>query len=730
MKSVTQLLLYLGIIHTLIVCTCSLPSDSETAQWQMHVEVPVIDKHFAAKDLLPKELGEGLQIVYGDSTGGSDTVSLVKEDTLTYFMKRELVSTDTSFLEEKMGAVTLTNTPPVNLKFNLTNKDIRNEIDVITLPSTQTIDQSQNKTLTGISSVTIDETSPPLQITLKNDAAQADLHNVGVTLSSGGIMIGTIAIPLLSATTAQTENVPMAGKIFFNAITVSIEATLNEGTIIHADDGLAVSFSLDNQVASDAELIDSMIIYSDTLTGTIGLADGIMLDAIDLEEARLHCEIKNPVLIRVFLDACIDDAWERDYVKSLNIDEKKQLTAITDSSHYVGKIIADTLFRSATRTNTSFPIILNRMRLFPGWNPDSSKSFLSYKYGITSIPDGRNIHYNKDFVFSFKLTPDKFPLIRIKGSLIDPIEESFSSEQNVGFGWQSSIIDSLKKHFRFNAAEIAFDFKPNLPPQSTIDTLKMHIALSTNTSPDSTVIDKQIIKISADSLYKEGLSITNLLNSWPDSIHFSSQLIVPEMTPLILHNFKNSNNNYNNTLDVGVNVHWKLSIPLSWAILDTLVTELEMSTIEPDLEDIEFINKLQNKRIVLNLEANNNTVFNFVLYAVCGSKKFAKELNAFPAEMVYKKQALRYLGDHLFTLFGQNGLELSPRGQSGTATIQLDEKGLNAILSGEKCLVRWFLVMPASAPDAFTVNDYLDLKASASVEGVGRADSLLHWEEK
>ncbi len=98
MQPATRFLLYLGVAGSFLVFSCSLPSDSETAQWEMFVEVPVVEKKFMAKDLLPEELSEGLRLNYGDSTGMIDTITIVKEDTLTYTMQRELISTDTSIL--------------------------------------------------------------------------------------------------------------------------------------------------------------------------------------------------------------------------------------------------------------------------------------------------------------------------------------------------------------------------------------------------------------------------------------------------------------------------------------------------------------------------------------------------------------------------------------------------------------------------------------------------------
>jgi hypothetical protein len=728
MQPATRFLLYLGVAGSFLVFSCSLPSDSETAQWEMFVEVPVVEKKFMAKDLLPEELSEGLRLNYGDSTGMIDTITIVKEDTLTYTMQRELISTDTSILEEKMGAVTLKNTPPVDLKFNLVTAD-HSDPSVI-LPSLLSIDQSQDKVLDGIISVSIDETSPLLQITLTNTAAQADIHNVKVTLSSGGTAIGAVTTPLVSANSSQVAEVGIAGKTVFTTITVSIEATVPAGAAINTSDGLGVAFSLDNQVASDAVIVDSMITYSDLFTGDIALADGIMLDAIDLDEARLKCVVDNPASIRVFLNAVIDDAWERSYVQNLGIESNKQLVTAIDSTYFTGEVIADTLFRSATETKFSFPVSLNGMRVFPDWDADSSKSILKYQYRITSTPDGRSVHYNKDLVISFKLIPEQFPFIRLKGTLIDPIEESFSSQQDIGFDWQASILDSLKNHFRFNGAEMMFEFKPDLPPQSTIDTLKMHVALRSNSNfLDSTVLDKTIISISADSLYSQRQQITNLLNSWPDTISFKSEVAVPALTPLTLYNVKDSNNKYRNTLDIGVNVRWKLRIPLSWQIIGTMATELEMSSIDLGLEDLEWINKLKEKRVQLNLQAKNNTLINVVLHAVCASKRYSAELSAFPGHLIYTGNIEQYLGAHLFTLFGKNGLELASRGKESATTVLLDERGLEALLADEKVQIRWFLVMPESPPDAFTTNDYLNLKASASVEGIGRADSLMNWED-
>lgn len=713
----------------LLLFSCSLPSDTEPAKWQVYMEIPVTEERFNARDLLPDDMVPGFELSFGNSDS-SDTITLIKTDSLFYMIEQEMVTADSSILEEKLGAITLENTPVINVMFALMEGNDNGTLSGVPLPFEVPIDQSTNEPVDGVQSVLFDESSLPLEITVTNRSDDVDLHDIHISILDYENLLGQISIPLLESGLSEIKSFSVSDKTVRDSITISVQATIPEGSVVNLDDGIEVKFSLDGLAAAEAIISDTMINYSDIFTGSFGLADQIALDAIDLDDARLLCEIINPSSIQIELNGVIDNAWERDFAEEENLKSIDQLSAIKDSSSFAGNIIFDTLFQSQSSTVSSFIIPLNHMRLFPSWNADSGKSMLNYRFAIQSVSDKRHIHFNKNDTWVFKLKAQQFPFIQITGTFVDSIEESFSSGQEISFGWEADIIDSLKKNFRFQSVVMALELVPDMPPKSSLDSIRLHMDLSSNVnSNDPLIVNEKLENVIPDSMYFRNIEVTSLINEWPDKIEFDSRIVLPKQTGITLFNTKDEFGEYTNTLAIGVNINWKIRIPFAWQILDTIVTELESSSFTLDIEELDWINKIEKTRVKIDLNAFNNTNLNIIVHALGASERYKKELMSFPDSVIGSKDLENRLGDNIFCLFGQNGLEVAPRGKESNATAQLDYKGINALLSNDECIVRWFLVMPSSDPDQFMSTDYLDLKATAVVEGIGRTDSLLYWED-
>ena len=196
---------------------------------------------------------------------------------------------------------------------------------------------------------------------------------------------------------------------------------------MRADEGLRVYFNLDDMVVSDAVIKDSLIDYEETYNGTMGLSDSINLNFIDLDSAMISCEINNPCAFKLEFIGVVEDAWDCDFARANNIRSITQLSSIMDSSAS-GKVVNDTLFRYSGATHAVKMIPLKKLRLFPTWDTDSAKAFLS---SVTSTfsSDGRWVHFNKDDLISVKLIPTKFPFVQISGNFTSSTVETFSSEE-------------------------------------------------------------------------------------------------------------------------------------------------------------------------------------------------------------------------------------------------------------------------------------------------------------
>jgi hypothetical protein len=117
-------------------------------------------------------------------------------------------------------------------------------------------------------------------------------------------------------------------------------------------------------------------------------------------------------------------------------------------------------------------------------------------------------------------------------------------------------------------------FVPVLVKGSYLDSMKMHLKLAEKNNAGSTVVlDKKFIRIAPDSQHTAVMQISPLINTWPDTLAFSTQITLPEGTGVELYNSKDPSGQYSTNFSIGINVEWNIKIALAWKVLDTIRTE-------------------------------------------------------------------------------------------------------------------------------------------------------------
>jgi hypothetical protein len=728
MKVTAFLLAICVILFTLLLSRCSLPEDIEPVRWNMHLEVPIIDEHLTIDDVVPGGSLAGLTVDFGDTAVSRDTVSITRSDSLQYTIEKQLGSTDTSEILKTFGPLSLKNTPPVDVVLGLgTDLPLDAPLEVA-LPAAVTLSKSQEKILDGIQQIRVDESSPMLSVVVTNLSEGAALKDVYIFLSSGADTVGIVYVPLLHALASGIVPISIAGRYIYSQMTIAATVTVTAGSVVRSVDGLRVAFSLDNQAIAEAVISDSCIDYSDMLEGTLTIADSLRIDAIDIDSALLYCEMYNPACLKLEVVGTLHNAWALDYSESLDLQQAEQLTGDLDSSAFAGEIFRDTLFRSGDPVS-GLTVPIRSMRVFPLWKPDSLKSFVSYCFKVTALPDGRTISFNKDYQFLVRLIRDQFPFIRIGGEFVKGTERSFSINRRVGFEWKPSITDSLKKSLRFESGYIHLDFVPGLPPGSYIDSLLVRTTIShEDTLYEPVVFEENLTAIEPGSHYTATLDLTDLLNAWPDSIRFDTRLIIPPCSKVTLYNSKDEFGGLASALSIDLTLHWSVDMPFSWEIADTVRTELEPTTFSFQAAELDWVKDLRNPRVKVVINADNRTNLHFILFGIGASVMYRDKLDDLPEKMVGTDKLEEYIGDHLFSLFDNDGLCLKPRGETTDEILMIDRRGIDAMLSEEKCCIRWFLIIPAGETDALMATDYLDLRATGIIDGTGNSDSLLYTE--
>jgi len=375
------------LLLVLQIYFCSLPSDIEPVNWKMHFEIPVADKRYEMREIFIEKYIGDMDIRMGKADTVGDTIFLYEKGSVFYEINKELINTDTSVMEEMVGARTLKNTPMVDMFFEYPG--VNNLSGPVMVPEAYSFEKEDHEDLDGIWSVTIDESSPVLNANVKNTSLGADIENLTVTLLNRGVVIESSFLATLSAGASTVVPFMLQGKSIESPLTVKIEATIPPGAQLRANEGLKVYFNFDDMVVSEAVVTDSLIDYEESYNGNMSLADSINLNFIDLDSAIISCEVKNPCAFQLEFTGIVEDAWNCGFAKAKNLKSVAQLSSISDSSYFAGKVIDDTIFKIPGVTRYDKKINLANLRLFPAWDADSAKSVLKLRYILRSLSDGR-----------------------------------------------------------------------------------------------------------------------------------------------------------------------------------------------------------------------------------------------------------------------------------------------------------------------------------------------------
>ena len=167
-----------------------------------------------------KEYIGDMDVQMGKADTIGDTIYIYKKGTASYEISKELIATDTSSMEEVVGARTLKNTPMVDIFFDYPGVSDLSGSEIVPAPYTFT--RQEDEHLDGINSVTIDESSPALNVKVMNTSVGANLENLTVTLLNKGIVIDSSFLATLPATAEAVVPFEIQGKSIFSPLTVKI----------------------------------------------------------------------------------------------------------------------------------------------------------------------------------------------------------------------------------------------------------------------------------------------------------------------------------------------------------------------------------------------------------------------------------------------------------------------------------------------------------------------------
>lgn len=704
--------------------TCSLPETIEPAHWKMHLELPLISQTIPVGNLLQKGADYGLGFGPSDTAISGDTIAIIRTDSLSYAFEQKIETPASSTLEQRLGVAMLQRMPQISIAFGLEQALPKSCRQGTALPPGTTLSLSEKGyMIPGVQSVSIDESSPPLTLTVVNRSGSLYMENIVIALMDKSDAAGAVHISSLPPHAIKTAVVSIAGKNLITPIALAVCVTLTKGSQIHPDDTLDIRFSFNNQVISEAVLNDTLIDFAAQLSGTIPLADSVKFDRIELGATTIGCEIKCPAQLKLEVTAAFTGMEEPDTFNTALQHTKRTARLEEDLCSTSTNLIRDTLFKLPGTSNGTLRVPLRKQCLYPFWNMRTQQSAIHYHFSIHSIPDGRMIHYRKNDLLKLQIQPVHFPIKRIDGCVTKSFSQTGTFKVNAGLAPTTSTAYVLQQALQFHKARLDVNIAPGLSPGSTLDSLALSITMRDQHGSSTPAATKQMLcAMTSFSHHLACMDFTGVFNTWPDTIIFDTRLTLPAGTALSFFNADSENDHSVPLFKLNPALIWKAAVPLCWKVTDTVHIELEKSTLSPDTTQLQWLNALDEPRVRVLIDVQNETNLGIRLFALGASGKHEKDLLACSIENARRIITADTLHEQLFSLLGKNGIRLQPRNSHTLDTVQFNELLTDAFFGYGRFCIRWFLDIPTSSTDALLATDFIKLSASGSIDGIGHTN--------
>jgi hypothetical protein len=702
---------------------CSLPDVVEPVEWKMHIEFPVADQKIPISSILNQ--GPIRDIPY-DSSESGDTIVCIRSDTVEYSFEQQFGISDSTELRHTIGTCTIQNMEPVEILLQIGNDLPLRNMDEIKLEETAHVSMSKrNLTLGGLSYIVFDSSSLGIKINVTNQTTQCDMEDVVIALLDHEDVLAVIHLPHLTAKETAIITVPVAGKKIKSPAALALSASIPCGTVVHSSDKIAISFSFNGLIISEAEIEDRFIDYISSFSGVIPLADSLKIDHLETENVTVDLNIWSPAHIKVRLSGSFYNS-ENDNMFQYGQKDNRGDVGEKQKYRMSGIFAGDTITALLDSCSHSFSVPLGEMKLNPGWDCRHAYSTLGCTFSFQIVHEGRKIRFNKNDQLIMKIKPSNFPLKRIDGFLFKKLEQSGTTSVNSGLAAPTDEIKRLQKAFSFNSARIKFDLDPGLMDGCAIDSLQvLAVMRAGNFTNDSVILKQTISGITSGSHHTALMDFTGLFNRWPDILTFDVKLLLPPGTGFSVVKTNSDFEKLNTLFQLRPVLTWKATVPLCWKIKETVQIELEKTEISLTEEQIENAKKIKNSSIKIILDLLNQTNINCRIYALGAVKGKEELLMSYPDSLINYQGFENRLDDGLFAVTGNDGIMLAPRNGMSLNEIIFDTNTIGSLLDDGHFVIRWFMSFEPGVTDALMSEDFFQIKATGVIEGTGNSNSLL-----
>jgi hypothetical protein len=701
---------------------CSLPDVVEPVEWKMHVEFPLTDQKISISSMLGhKSIGD----LNYDTSGTGDTLLCVRSDSVEYLFEQQISLTDSAEFSRQFGAFTLDRLPPVSIQLKIAdNLEMRNTQSLLLYDGAPVSLSQKNISIDGVSYVMFDESSPDMEIALLNQTAHCNLDDLVLAILDNNDVLAVVHVPHITVNEKVIVKVPVAGKKIKSPFALALSAMVPGGTTVNVSDQLAISLSFNKMVVSEAELKDIFLDYNTSIAGVIPIADSLKIDLLETDSVAMELNVRSPARLKMKLSASFYNSEDREILQpeihDILMDTRNG--PIYPSSYM---FMGDTITALLDSSFQSLHVPFEAMNLFPGFDSRNSYSTLGCVFSFAILHEGNTVRINKNDHFFIKVRFKKLPLRRIQAAFTKKLECSGTTAMSSGLSTTDENMKRLQNNFTFKTARLELDLDPGMLEGCSLDSLQVQAVMKApEYTNDSVLLTQTLTGITCTSHHTAMMDFTNIFNRWPDTFTFDVKLLLPPKTKFTIERLDRNYEVSNTRLSMKPVLRWKAVVPLCWKINETTCFELEKTEITLTNEQISAAKKIKNPSLKFFIDIYNQTDLTSRIYALGAVKGNIASLSAFPDSL----KSIEYFSnesDHdFFCVTGKDGIVLAPRNSVSMNELIFDEGTIENILDDGYCVIRWFLFLNPASEDVLKATDYIMLKASGMIDGIGAAGML------
>jgi hypothetical protein len=711
----------MGLVILVVFCVnliCTLPDSVDPVEWKMHVEFPVIQQKIMIRDILDQDLMEGFPSATADA---GDTMTCMREQEIRYTFEQPLGFTDSIEFRQTLGASTIQGMPPVDislpvilgmpLKYKAGSK-LKEETHVSISRKACSVD--------GVAMICFDENSSGLKITLTNNAAQCDMDEIVMVLMDSTDAILVLHVAHLDAGASKTVTVPVAGKRLKSPIAFALSASLPEGAVVNLTDLLTVHFTFNGLAISEAYIEGKFIEQFSTITAELPLSDSLRIEHIETDATILEFLVESSAQLKLRVRGSLSSVVQPSGMESpyavFTEDDKGPACCSSNELYAVDTIVAQ-------RCRMNVP--LRALTFNPGWDSRGARSIIGCIFTIGILGDNKVVHFKKQDEIRLVLYPIYFPLKKCNGQCIKPLVQTGSTSVNSGLLAEDKNLQKVQKSLAFNSARLKFDLDPGLPDGCSLDSIQIKtIMRAGNFLSDSVELVQTLTGLTSSSHHFAEMEFGKLFNHWPDTFTFDVRLLLPPGTGFVIENKGDHFGKLGKTLRFTPKLVWKSLVPLCWKVNEKSIVELEKTMIQFSDGQLDLLGKLTDPEVKIILKICNKSNITCTIAAIGAPVTHERNLFAYPDSLIGTAHFGEDLPGPLFTFTGTSGITLAPRNEISITEMTFDSSCINALVRGQECAIRWFLLVAPGETDALMKDDFIQVDASGIVQGKSSTEVL------